>query len=285
MNKIVFDCDNTMGLFTKEVDDGLTLYYLLGRPDVDLLGITTTFGNGPLEKVHPQTVKMVADLGREDLPVKRGAAHRHQGPTPAAHFLAETAAAYPGELITLATGPLGNLRGAHALDPNFYNNLKGIYCMGGYLRPVRLGRRDVKELNLSADPEASYEVLNAPCPVTLMNAQICLQAPFTWRDFRKLNFWSQKTRRSIREWLILHMIFCGIGNFYLWDLLPAVCVSYPDLFFNNLVSLESSVEDLESGMLLPREKAGEPGVNMPVLIQDLDKFKDVLIEAWRQIPV
>ena len=157
--------------------------------------------------------------------------------------------------------------------------------MGGYLRPVRLGRRDVKELNLSADPEASYEVFNAPCPVTLMNAQICLQAPFTWRDFRKLNFWSRKTRRSIREWLILHMIFCGIGNFYLWDLLPAVCISYPDLFFNNPISLESSVEDLESGMLLPREGAGEPGINMPVLIQDLDKFKEVLFEAWRQIPV
>ena len=285
MNKVVFDCDNTMGLFTKEVDDGLTLYYLLGRPDVDLLGITTTFGNGPLDKVHPRTVKMVADLGREDLPVKLGAAYRHQGVTPAARFLAETAATCPGELIVLATGPLGNLRGAHALDPNFYNNLKGIYCMGGYLRPVRLGRRDVKELNLSADPEASLEVLNAPCQVTLMNAQICLQAPFTWRDFRKLTFWSRKTRRPIREWLILHMIFCGIGNFYLWDLLPAVCISCPDLFFNNPVSLESSLEDLESGTLRLREGAGVSGVNMPVLIRDLDKFKNVLFQAWRQVPV
>jgi len=285
MHKIIFDCDNTMGLFTKEVDDGLTLYYLLGRPDVDLLGITTTFGNGPLEKVHPQTVKMVGELGREDIPVIQGAASRGQGPTPAARFLAETAASHPGEVILLATGPLGNLRGAFELDPNFYHNLKGIYCMGGYLRPVQLGRRHVAELNLSADAEASHQVINAPCPVTLMNAQICLQAPFSWRDFRRLDFWSRKTRRSIREWLILHGIFCGIGNFYLWDLLPAVHISFPELFVDNQVVIDSSLEDMESGVLLPREGTEKAGINMPVMIKDLDKFKEVLFEAWRVISV
>lgn len=285
MNKIIFDCDNTMGLFTKEVDDGLTLFYLLGRPDIELLGITTTFGNGPLEKVHPQTVKMVAELNRDDLPVVRGAASRDQGPTPAAHFLAETAAKNPGELIVLATGPLGNLRGAYELDPDFYSNLKGIYCMGGYLRPIRLGRRDVAELNLSADPAASYQVLSGPCPVTLMNAQICLQAPFTWADFRKLDFWSRKTRRSIREWLILHALFCGIGNFYLWDLLPAVCISFPELFIPNQVLIDSTPEDLEDGTLLPREGSDESLVNMPVMIKDLDRFKEVLFQAWRQIRI
>jgi purine nucleosidase len=285
MNKVIFDCDNTMGLFTKEVDDGLVLYYILGRPDMELLGITTTFGNGPLEKVHPQTVKMVAELGREDIPVIRGAARRGQGPTEAARFLAETAASHPGEVILLATGPLGNLRGAFELDSDFYHNLKGIYCMGGYLRPVRLGRRNVAELNLSADAEAARQVLNAPCPVTLMNAQICLQAPFTWKDFRKLDFWSRKTRRSIREWLILHGIFCGIGNFYLWDLLPAVRISFPELFVDNQVLIDSTLKDLESGVLLPREASEELGINMPVMIKDFDKFKEVLFEAWRKIPV
>jgi inosine-uridine nucleoside N-ribohydrolase len=157
--------------------------------------------------------------------------------------------------------------------------------MGGYLHPVRLGRRDVQELNLSADPEASFQVLNAPCPVVLMNAQICLQTPFTWRDYRKLKFWSQKTRRWIRQWLILHRIFCGLGNFYLWDLLPAICISYPDLFVNNQVIIDSSVIDLESGMLLPRVSDKDSGLNMPVLVNDLVRFKEVLFQSWRKIPV
>ena len=157
--------------------------------------------------------------------------------------------------------------------------------MGGYLLPIKVGRRDVKELNLSADPEASFLVLNAPCPVTLMNAQICLQAPFSWQDYRKLDFWSRGTRRLIRNWLILHLIYTGLRNFYLWDLLPAVYLSYPDLFYNHLVSIQSSVKDLEEGTLLPIESDLSQGVNMPGQINDLERFKDIIIEAWKKIPV
>ncbi|RLD03663.1 MAG: nucleoside hydrolase, partial [Chloroflexota bacterium] len=92
MDKIIFDCDNTMGLWTKEIDDGLALYYLLGRPDVGLVGVTTTFGNGTIDQVYPQTQKMVTDLGRQDIPVVKGAGKRAEGPTEAARFLAEKAA-------------------------------------------------------------------------------------------------------------------------------------------------------------------------------------------------
>jgi len=285
MEKIVFDCDITMGLITKEIDDGLALYYLMGRSDINLLGITTTFGNGTIEQVYKQTRKMAADLMLENLPVLRGAGHRREGPTEAAKFLVEIAAAHPGEITILATGPLGNLRGAYEIDPDFFKNLKGIVCMGGYLLPIKVGRRDVKELNLSADPEASFLVLNAPCPVTLMNAQICLQAPFSWQDYRKLDFWSRGTRRLIRNWLILHLIYTGLRNFYLWDLLPAVYLSYPDLFYNHLVSIQSSVKDLEEGTLLPIESDLSQGVNMPGQINDLERFKDIIIEAWKKIPV
>lgn len=285
MKKIIFDCDNTMGLRTKEIDDGLALFYLLGRPDVSLVGVTTTFGNGTIDQVYPQTQKMVTDLGRPDIPVIKGTGKRAEEPTEAARFLAEKAAAFPGELTILATGPLGNLRGAAELDPNFYSNLKAIVCMGGYLHPIKVGRRDVKELNLSADPEASFEVLNAPCPVTLMNAQICLQAPFRWRDYWKLDFWSRKTRWMVRDWLVLHAVFCGIPNFYLWDLLPAVYVTHPGLFYDYQVMIQSTVNDLEDGTLLPEDSGGRWGVNMPVLINDLDRFKEVLFEAWRMISV
>ena len=285
MEMVIFDCDNTMGLRTKEIDDGLTLFYLLGRPDIDLLGITTTFGNGTISQVHQQTLKLVDDLNLIDLPVKRGAGKRGEGSTEAAEFLAGMAAEYPGQINLLATGPLGNLRGAHQMDKDFFTNLKSILCMGGYLRPVKLGRREVKELNLSADPEASHMVLNAPCPVTLMTAQICLQAPFTWSDLGRLDFWSRDTRRIVRRWLILHGLFCGIGNFYLWDLLPAVYLSFPELFNDRKVDILSSVADLENGTLFPEEISGGKQVNLPAMIMDFDRFMEVLFDAWRNIRI
>ena len=285
MEQIIFDCDNTLGLRLKEIDDGLAFYYLFGRPDIKLMGITTTFGNGTIDQVYTQTTKMVTDLGDLDIPVKRGAGKRFEGPTPAAHFLAEMASEHPGKLSILATGPLGNLRAAQELDPDFFHNIKQIVCMGGYLHSIHVGRRQVNELNLSADPEAAHLVLNAPCPVTLMNAQICLQAPFTWEDFRQLGFWSRNTRQAVRRWLILHGIFCGIGNFYLWDLLPAVYLSYPEIFNENWISIKSTVEDLEDGTLSPVVVENNAGVNMPALIKDIEWFKDILFNAWREAPV
>jgi purine nucleosidase len=285
MQRVIFDCDNTLGLPTKEIDDGLALFYLLGRPEIELLGVTTTFGNGSIEQVYAQTQKLTASLGREELPVRKGAGARGEGSTEASRFLVEMASAYPGEIVVLATGPLGNLRAAQELDPMFFRKLNAIACMGGYLRPVTIGRRPVNELNLSADPEASFQVLNAECPVTLMNAQICLQAPFTWRDLPKLRCWSRKTRSYVRNWLLLHGIFCGIGHFYLWDLLPAVYISFPELFNHNPVFLRSSVEDLETGTLIPGQSHTEGGINMPALILDLDRFKDILFTSWRAIAV
>ena len=118
-----------------------------------------------------------------------------------------------------------------------------------------------------------------------MTAQICMQAPFTWSNLGELNFWSRKTRRIVRRWLVLHGLFCGIGNFYLWDLLPAVYLSFPELFNQNLVNILSSVPDLECGTLIPEEISSGIGVNMPALITDFDHFMDILFGAWREIRV
>lgn len=63
MRKIIFDCDNTFGLIDRDVDDGLTLLYLLGAPHVELLGVTLTYGNGSIEEVNKMTKEMKEQLG------------------------------------------------------------------------------------------------------------------------------------------------------------------------------------------------------------------------------
>lgn len=282
--RVLYDCDNTLGLPLREIDDGLTLLYLLGRPDIELLGVTTTFGNGPIDQVYPQTAQLLRDLGRGDIPVVEGAGARGQAPTEAAHFMAKTVAAAPGEITVLATGPLGNLYAAAQLDPNFFHNLKQIVCMGGYLSPLRIGWRNLPELNLSSDPEAAHSVLNAPCPVTLMNAHICLQAGFGWRDLRRARFWATALRRVVRNWLVTFGLYCGVSVFYLWDLLPAIYVSEPDLFDENPVAVCSTVADLETGTLVLGGNGAGARINMPSRILDRERFMAVLFKAWRRAP-
>ncbi|MBC8450454.1 MAG: nucleoside hydrolase, partial [Chloroflexi bacterium] len=269
----------------KEVDDGLTLLYLLGRPDIELLGITTTFGNGFIDKVHPLTEQLLRDLGREDIPLFKGEGERGQPPSEAARFLADMAAAHPGEITLLATGPLGNLRAAAEIDPDFFRNLKQIPIMGGYLHPLRLGWRNVAELNLSCDPEAAFAVLNAPCPVTLMNAHTCLQASFSWLDLPRLRHWGPNTRRVIRQWLLGHGMTCGLPRFYLWDLLPAVYISYPELFDDNPVWVCSTVADLETGTIVLANEGEGARINMPTRILDVQRFYAILYDAWARVPL
>jgi purine nucleosidase len=281
--KYLFDCDNTMGLRFREVDDGLTLLYLLGCPEVDLLGVTTTFGNGTINEVHNQTEKLLKDLGRDDIPLYRGSGSRGQEPTEAAHFLVKTAASYPGEINVLATGPLGNLRAASELDPHFFGNINQIACMGGCFQPIRVGWRNVPELNFSADPEAAYAVLNAPCPITMLNAHVCQQASFGWSDLRRIKFMGSRVQSILRNWLISGAFYWGLFEFYLWDLLPAVYLTYPELFDDHWVWVCSTTKELEQGKLVLSPEGNGARVNMPTQITDVHRFKEILMVSWARL--
>jgi inosine-uridine nucleoside N-ribohydrolase len=280
--KIIFDCDNTLGIPFKEVDDGLTLLYLLGVPELDLMGITTTFGNGGIDQVYSQTSKLGNQIGL-NVPVLKGEGQPGQSPdTPAARFLIEAANQYPGEIILLATGPLGNLHAASQLDPDFFRQIKAIHLMGGYLEPVKLGYRNLQELNLSADPIAAHSVLNAPCPVTVFSAQACLDAPYRFKDIRKADYWPYKLKWTMFQWLLAFGLFTGEFVFYLWDLLPAVYLTQPELFNKIDFSIGSSINDLQSGMLIEGDLSTDPIINLAKGIKDQQAFYNQLENAWRK---
>ena len=280
---VLFDCDNTFGLPFKEIDDGLALIYLLGRPELDLLGVTTTFGNGTGQQACTQTRRLLASLGRAEVPVYPGAGCSQPDQASAARFLADTVAARPGEITLLATGPLGNLRAAGALHPGFFRQLKRLVIMGGNRTPPRIGWRRLPDLNFAKDPQAAWTVLRAPCEKTVMDMHVCLQAPFTRQDLDRLRGWPAGMRRTVRSWLLVFGAYCGVGEFYLWDLLPAVFLSYPELFDRNPVCLASTLADLKHGRLV--EGAGPEGVevNLPTRIHDPARFKEILFETWGKV--
>jgi purine nucleosidase len=286
--RVIYDCDNTMGKPLSEIDDGLTLLYLLGRPDLELIGVTTTFGNGALEDVLRCTRQLLDELGRGDIPLLRGAASDGDHDSEAAAFLAETVCAAPGEIDVLATGPLGNLAGAAARAPEFFASARQLGCMGGYLRkPFRIGWRDLGELNLSADAAASHAVLTAGAAATrvaLFSGHVCLQAPFGRSELRTLarrSGWSRARIATIRRWLWTFGLHCGVPRFYLWDLLPAVWLNRPELFLGGAVDCDSTVEDLRAG-LVRVAPATERSFALPTAIGDAAGFYETLFAAWER---
>jgi len=280
-HKIIFDCDNTLGIPLKEVDDGLTLFYLLGIPEIELIGVTTTFGNGSIDQVFQQTQKLVGRLGLE-IPVLKGEGQPGQAPDNlAARFLVDAANRHSGEITLLATGPLGNLHAASQLDPDFFHKLNGVCVMGGYLEPVKLGYRNLQDLNLSANPIAAKTVLNAPCPVTVFSGQACLDATFGLKDILKIDYWPEKLKWTLTQWLIAFGLYTGRFVFFLWDLLPAVFLTMPQLFNIKDFRIGSSIKDLQSGMLIQSNSIEDPVIKLAAGIKDQQAFYDHLNKAWR----
>ena len=272
-----------MGQVKWELDDGLALFYILGCSDLELLGITTTFGNGQIEKVMYHTKRLLQAIGREDIPLIKGASKKEEPPTDAARFLADKAASNPGEITLLAAGPLGNLRGAVQIDPNFFRNLKELVFMGGHItHPFKVGKRVMPDFNLAFDLKAALRILHAECPVNLINSEICTQVPFTTAHLERINFFPETVIDLIKEFFSFYNKYFGLDLIYIWDVLVPVLLTNPDLFDKNLVRIAASnLEDINGGHLVANGDDNGVLINMPSKILDTNKFMNNIIETWR----
>lgn len=283
--RVILDFDNTAGIPRFEIDDALALLYLLSRREVEILGVTTTFGNGTIDEVTTQTNWLLRKLGRTDIPCARGAEHAGDWDTPAAQFIAETCAKLPGDVSVVAIGPLGNLAGASRLDPRFFENVAGVWAMGGITGPLRFPSRTVSELNLSCDPAASYTVLTAPAPVHLMSAQLCLGLRFDRSHVASLRRFPLWFRTLVGDWYRHFSSAVGTEGFYLWDLVPVVDLLERDRVSERLVRLDSTLEDLRDGIL--RTRTGDAlaprdsgVIDLPILLSDAESTVADVMQGW-----
>lgn len=296
MKKILLDFDNTMGIEGKDVDDGLALLYLLGREDLKLEGVTTVFGNGELDQVKKATRKLFSDLELDELPLKMGASGPDAVSTPASDLLLEKVNSHPDEITILTLGPLTNLKNAYQGDSEFFDKVDELILMGGITEPIKVGEREVGELNFSCDPEAAKTTLNAPVPITVAESNLCLQAYFNKADWKKLNenstFIFKYISDRIKDWYLAEKSGQnddGTG-FHLWDLVSSVYLTHPDLYSQNYFDLESSLSDLETGKLELKKVSGKdlssrsPGlINVPREIKDITKMKELIFDAWENL--
>lgn len=286
MKKILFDCDNTMGVPDCDVDDGLALLYLLGCPDAEVCGITTTYGNNRVEVVLPRTRQMLKDIHREDIPLKEGGHAPGAYDSEASRFLAETAASRPGEYSVLATGSLTNLYGAYRIDPHFFEHVKEIVLMGGITQPLVFEKKMMNELNFSCDPEASAAVLIHGRNVSVMTGNNCLKALFTKEEYRERLFGSDRSiARYIREETDYYFKYnetdYGIQGFYNWDVTAAASLMHPELFTAHPTELLITAENLKTGFLNPQEN-GNCTINLPE-IGGVWSFKENIYNTWMQV--
>lgn len=288
MKNIIFDCDNTYGVPDCDVDDGLTLIYLLGNKNVNLLGVTTTYGNNKVEVVYPNTIKMAKDLKIENLPILKGGANPDDLDNEASDYLVKMADKYEGELSILATGSLTNLYGAYLKDNRFFEKIKEIVLMGGITEPLIFAKRQMDELNFSCDPVATYTVLTKGRNVSIITGNNCLKVLVTREDYeRELNDYSNPIVPYIKEkvdyWFDYNLENYGINGTYNWDVTAAVYLMHPEFFKDDIYNMKISVDDLRRGFL-NIDNDNNCVLNLPI-IENEELYNKDIYNTWKSLKI
>jgi inosine-uridine nucleoside N-ribohydrolase len=186
---IVLDCDPGH-------DDAIALLLALASPELELLGVTTTYGNQTLEKTTANAIRVLELVGRSDVPVApvserplareiAVASHVHgesglDGPElPPARAAAAPLVAVSGRIraseqpVTLvATGPLTNV--ARYLEAHGGDGVERIVVMGGSIAEGNV--TPAAEFNVWADPEAAERVFQSGLDVTMIGLDVTHKA-------------------------------------------------------------------------------------------------------------
>lgn len=287
MKRIIFDCDSTVGLPGKPMDDALVLLYLLGRNDkAEILGITCTFGNGTAKEVYRSTSLLLEEISRTDIPLLPGAGSDDPPVSPAARFIADTVNAFPNEISILAIGSLTNLYGAWLIDNTIFDKISEVVLMGGYTGPVIYHGLSLDELNFSINPAAAACVLNHARNLSILTGNNTLEPSLLPREeFIQNMADGGDAARYIADKFGYRFDdqFSRYGNAisYCWDGVAAVYLLRPELFDDKVTYCCITKHAMKAGWLAP---AVEPvpcsvSINLPS-VKDTSVYRKEIYAGW-----
>ena len=207
--KMVLDLDTG-------IDDAMALAYAVASNQVDLLGVTTSYGNVSLEQGVRNTLNLLNLLGLSKVPVYAGTTHslgsssvyqpdeitrefhgtngiggvtippskQRVQQENAVDFLIRMANTHSKQLTIVAVGPLTNLALAMERDPSFEEKVGKIVIMGGALT-VPGNMNPWAEANIYHDPLAARRVLRSKAKITLVGLDVTLRTLLTKEQTHK----------------------------------------------------------------------------------------------------
>jgi purine nucleosidase len=250
--KVWIDTDAACGAGPMtDPDDCLALLALLKAPGIDVVGVSTVFGNAPLEVTDRTTRDVTSRLAAEGIrvpPVHRGrdsaAGVNDEDPTPAEHAIRDALAVAP--LVIVALGPLTNIAAALRRDPALAPRIQRIVAVMGQRRghvfhPVEGGTAGMllghgpifQDLNFAKDHTAAAEVLSLGLPMTLIPYEAASKVGVTERDLDAMGRAGASARwvaQRSASWLAFWREDIGQPGFFPFDLVAAAYLLHPELF-------------------------------------------------------
>lgn len=214
-HKIILDCDPGM-------DDSVAIVMAAKSPEIDLLAVTTTMGNYPIDVTSTNARKILELIGKQDvIPVARGMecpmvrpapkdpfTHGTDGqaenflpdpktplsPMHAVDLIIDLVKKNPNEVTVLCTGPMSNLAMAMTKSPEIIPLIKEVIAISGafglnhYSFANATGDTPQSEWNVYVDPEAADIVYKSGVKLTCLGLDVAthFDVNFTEEDIEKL---------------------------------------------------------------------------------------------------
>jgi len=245
--KVIIDTDPGLGKRAADVSDALALFIMFNNPDLfDIIGITTVYGNTPVEIGYKLLRKYLEIANRTEIPYFLGASSKYNlgSLTKASKFLIDKIQEYENELILLALGPLTNISTIFQEFPPLIEKVKQIIFLGGTINPTSAfsppfifedGLSETVEYNFQNDPEAAKILMDFETSILRigMGLDICCQAVFREEHLNILQgTQNQKTKflaANLESWLHVWK-FNKSEGFYPFDTFVPIYLMSPDLF-------------------------------------------------------
>lgn len=252
--KIIIDTD-------PGIDDAMAIFYALEAPELDVVGLTTVFGNAHTTTCTRNALALLEVAGRSDIPVAHGAerpmAQEFRGPATwvhgddglgntnlpepttrpadmdAAHFIIDMVMRHPGEITLVPVGPMTNIGLALLLEPRLAENLAGIVIMGGAaFCPGNAS--PAAEANIVNDPEAADIMFGARCPIVMAGLDITEKVVMTSDQLALIgtggNPRSEALARIVPFYEQFHKIRAGLDGIVVHDSTAISWLRTPELF-------------------------------------------------------
>ncbi|HCC83863.1 TPA: nucleoside hydrolase [Candidatus Uhrbacteria bacterium] len=294
-------------------DDMMAILLLAQNSLVNILGVSTVFGNTSLPKVT-RNAKFILDLAkRNDIPLFAGAEqplirdqicadiHGESGldgvtlveedlmvADKAQEAIIKALEDAEEPITILALGPLTNIAKLFTTRPDLISRVQRLVIMGGAIT-VPGNKNRVAEFNVFCDPEAAESVFNTIIPKTLIPLDPCTSVVLTDRDIASLPNRTVGTtlKRILKPYIENICIFEGVQGALMYDPIAAYYLLNPAAFTTVPmdVRVETSSKGLTYGMTVAERRIiAERVFNMDVVTEvDAKQFISAFLAAIKEM--
>jgi purine nucleosidase len=259
MRPLILDTD-----IGTDVDDILALILVAKAKELELIGVTTVYGDTQRRaKIARATLNR---LGLPDLPVIAGLSRPLSGrqvywagiegegiadlelidissSQSADDFLIEAARNYAGQLEILAIGPLTNLASAIAKSADFVKQVKSVFLMGG-----AYWMENYVEHNILCDVDAAAAVFKSDLPITAVGLDLTLRVWLEESGLAEIRQGDPQIgdliENQVRNWWRFRRITKNNPH----DPLAALAMVEPDLFRFEMWDVSVNFTSLPAGL-------------------------------------